>query len=286
MMGMVVQNGCEFGCMVYVGLVDCIYGLLMFGCQYDVIYDYIGFVIIVSNGVNIGDNDNGYNDICVQYLVKYVSFVYYGLKFIVLYGFSNVIGFVNNSVYSFGFGYECGLLCWSVVYVQYNYFYSVMNQDGVIVNDYVLLLLIFSKSVMMLVVYVSWQWIVGMGGFYMIGCVQFVVMFIDVCYDYFDNLYLYLQNLGVNVVYMMMLQFFFGVVYVFMNGKYDVIDKCLKWYQVNLQVDYFLFKCIDVVLMVIVQQVVGDVDYVQIFVYVCLIGMCQMMVMFGVWYVF
>ena len=146
MTGTAAQNGREFGRLAYVGLADRTYGSLTFGRQYDAIHDYIGPVIIASNGVNIGDNDNGYNDIRVQNSVKYVSPVYYGLKFTALYGFSNATGFANNSAYSFGLGYERGPLRWSAVYAQYNHPYSGSNPDGAIANDYASPLLIFAKS--------------------------------------------------------------------------------------------------------------------------------------------
>ena len=71
MTGTAAQNGREFGRMAYVG--PTAPGSLTFGRQYDAIHDYIGPVIIASNGVNIGDNDNGYNDIRVQNSVKYVA---------------------------------------------------------------------------------------------------------------------------------------------------------------------------------------------------------------------
>src|SRR5258708_4984837 len=80
MTGTASQNGREFGRQAYVGLSSKPYGTLTFGRQYDAIHDYIGAVIIASNGVNIGDNDNGYNDIPIQKSVKYVSPVHRGLR--------------------------------------------------------------------------------------------------------------------------------------------------------------------------------------------------------------
>jgi len=272
--------------MAYVGLADRTYGSLTFGRQYDAIHDYIGPVIIASNGVNIGDNDNGYNDIRVQNSVKYVSSVYYGLKFTALYGFSNATGFANNSAYSFGLGYERGPLRWSVVYAQYNHPYSSTNPDGAIANDYGSPLLIFAKSAMSPAVFASRQRIVGTGGFYTIGRAQFAALFTDVRYDYLDNSHLHLQNVGVNIVYTMTPQLFLGAAYAFTNGKYDVIDKRPKWHQVNLQADYFLSKRTDVALTVIAQQAAGDADHAQIFAYARSTGTRQMMATLGVRHVF
>ncbi|SAK95979.1 porin [Caballeronia ptereochthonis] len=267
MTGAAAQNGREFGRQAYVGLSDRSYGTLTFGRQYDAIHDYIGPVIIASNGVNIGDNDNGYNDIRVQNSVKYVSPDYRGLKLTSQYGFSNATGFANNSAYSFGIGYEHGPLRWSGVYAQYNHPYSSTNPDGAIANDYASPLLIFSKSATSPSVFASRQRIAGTGGFYTIGRAQFAALFTDVHYDYLDNSHLHLQNFGVNIVYTMTPALFLGAAYGYTQGKYDVIDTRPKWHQVNLQADYFLSKRTDVALTVIGQQAAGDAEHAQIFAY-------------------
>ncbi|MCG1039803.1 MULTISPECIES: porin [Burkholderiaceae] len=286
MTGSAAQNGRFFGRQAYVGLADRQYGSLTFGRQYDAIHDYIGPVIIASNGVNIGDNDNGYNDIRVQNSVKYVSPVYYGLKLTAQYGFSNANGFTNNNAYSFGLGYERGALRWSVVYAQYNQPYSATNADGAIANDYASPLLIFSKSATAPSVYASRQRIAGTGGFYTIGRAQFAALFTDVRYDYLDNSHLHLQNFGLNVVYAMTPAFFLGAAYGFTNGKYDVVNKQPKWHQVNLQADYFLSKRTDVALTVIAQQAAGDADHAQIFAYNRSTGIRQLTATLGMRHVF
>ncbi|MFL9870764.1 porin [Paraburkholderia megapolitana] len=267
MSGTASQNGREFGRQTFVGLSDKHYGTLTFGRQYDTIHDYIGPVIIASNGVNIGDNDNGYNDIRVQNSVKYVSAAYRGLKATAQYGFSNTVGFSNNNAYSFGVGYENGPLRWSAVYAQYNHPYSSTNQDGAIANDYASSLLIFDKSATNPSVFASKQRILGTGGFYTIGRAQFAALFTDVHYDYLDNSHLHLQNYGLNVVYTLTPALFLGAAYGYTAGKYDVIDTHPKWHQVNLQADYFLSKRTDVALTVIGQLAAGDAKYAQIFAY-------------------
>ncbi len=247
MTGTASQNGREFGRLAYVGLADKTYGTLTLGRQYDAIHDYIGPVIIASNGVNIGDNDNGYNDIRIQNSVKYVSPDYRGLKATAIYGFSNATGFSNNSAYSFGLGYEHGPLKWSAVYAQYNHPYSS------------------TKSATTPSVFASKQRIAGTGGFYTIGKAQFAALFTDVHYDYLDNSHLHLQNYGLNVVYTMTPSLFLGAAYGYTDGKYDVINQSPKWHQVNLQADYFLSKRTDVALTVIGQQAAGDAQHAQIF---------------------
>src|SRR5476649_2325595 len=235
------------------------------GRQYDAIHDYIGPVIIASNGVNIGDNDNGYNDIRVQNSVKYVSPEYRGLKATAIYGFSNSTGFGDNNAYSFGVGYENGPLKWSAVYAQYNHPDSPTNPDGAISNDYASPILIFDKSATHPSVFASKQRIAGTGGFYTIGKAQFAALFTDVHYDYLDNSHLHLQNFGVNVVYTMTPSLFLGAAYGYTNGKYDVINQKPQWHQVNLQADYFLSKRTDVALTVIGQLAAGDAQHAQIF---------------------
>lgn len=266
MTGSAAQNGRMFGRQAFVGLSGKTYGTFTFGRQYDAVHDYIGPVIIASNGVNIGDNDNGYNDIRVQHSVKYVSPTWYGLNLTAQYGFSNAAGAANNNnAYSFGLGYENGPLRWSAVYAQYNHPYSSTNQDGAISNDYASALLIFNKSATSPAVFASKQRIAGTGGFYTIGRAQFAALLTDVRYDYLDNSHLHLQNVGVNVVYSMTPALKLGAAYGFTNGKYDVINKRPQWHQVNLQADYFLSKRTDVALTVIGQLAARDAQHAQIF---------------------
>jgi GBP family porin len=286
MTGAASQNGRLFGRLAFVGLSDNKYGTLTLGRQYDAIHDYIGPVIIASNGVNIGDNDNGYNDIRVQNSVKYVSPSFYGLKATAVYGFSNSTGFANNNAYSFGVGYDNGPLRWSAVYAQYNHPYSSTNQDGAIANDYASPILIFTKSVVTPGAYASRQRIAGTGGFYTIGRAQFAALFTDVHYDYLDNTHLHLQNFGVNVVYTMTPSLFLGAAYGYTQGKYDVIDSRPKWHQVNLQADYYLSKRTDVALTVIGQQAAGDAQYAQIFAFNRSTSKRQLLTTVGIRHVF
>ncbi len=286
MTGTASQNGREFGRQAFVGLASKRYGTLTFGRQYDTVHDYIGPVIIASNGVNIGDNDNGYNDIRVQNAAKYVTPDYRGLKATAEYGFSNATGFANNNAYSFGVGYEHGPLKWSVVYAQYNNPYSATNQDGAISNDYASSLLIFAKSALHPAAFASKQRIFGTGGFYTVGAAQFAALFTDVRYDYLDGSHLRLQNYNLNVNYHVTPAFILGAAYAFTDGKYDVINTRPKWHQVNLQADYFLSKRTDIALTVIAQQAAGDAQHAQIFAYAQSTGIRQMITTVGMRHVF
>lgn len=287
MIGVVLQSGCLFGCQFWVGLVFNSMGIMILGCQYEVVKDYLGLVVIVSNGVYIGDNDNGYNNLCVQNLVKYVSLMFNDFNVIVLYGFGEVVGDVLvNCVMSIGFGYKGGNFCWVVVFIQMDQFNSIKSFDGVMGNDYVSLLLIFNKSVVNSLVGVCCQCIVGIGGFYIVGKIDFGVMYSNVKYEYLDNIRLMLQNFDINLVYYYMLVLNLGVFYFYIIGKYDIINKNLKWYQINLQVDYFLFKCIDVVIIYSYQLVVGDVIKVIIFGFFLFSDKKQVVLMLGMCYVF
>jgi len=154
MTGNAGQNGRLFGRQAYVGLSDAHYGTLTLGRQYDTIHDYIGPAIIASNGVNIGDNDNGNNDIRVQNSVKYAMDCH-GLTAMAQYGFSDTSSFSDNSAYSLGVGYEHGPLRWGAAYAQYNHPYSSTNQTGAIANDYASSILIFTQSALNPSVYAS-----------------------------------------------------------------------------------------------------------------------------------
>ncbi len=280
------QNGRMFGRLAMVGLSDRRYGTLSFGRQYDAIHDYLGPIIIASNGVNIGDNDNGYNDIRVQNSVKFSSAAWHGLKATLVYGFSNAAGASNNSAASAGLGYENGPLRWSAVYAQFNHPFSASNPDGAIANDYASSLLIFDRSATAAAAYARRQRIAGTGGFYTVGRAQFAALFTDVRYDYLDNSRLHLQNIGVNLVYTMTPTLFLGAAYGFTHGHYDVVERKPQWHQVNLQADYYLSKRTDVALTVIAQQAAGDAEHAQIFGFARSAGTRQLMATLGMRHVF
>lgn len=286
MTGNAAQNSREFGRQAFVGLADKTFGTLTLGRQYDAIHDYLGPVIIASNGVNIGDNDNGYNDIRVQSSVKYVTPDYRGLKMTAQYGFSNSTGFHDNSAFSFGAGYVHGALKWSAVYAQYNHPYSSTNRDGAISNDYASSILIFNRSATTANAYASKQRIAGTGGFYTVGHAQFAALFSDVRYDYLDHSHLHLQNYGVNVVYAVTPSMFLSAAYGFTSGKYDVINQRPKWHQVNLQADYFLSKRTDVALTITGQQAAGDAEHAQIFAFARSTTTRQVVATFGIRHLF
>ncbi len=66
MTGTASQSGRLFGRQSYVGLSSNDKGTLTLGRQYEAVKDLLGPVVIASNGVHIGDNDNGYNNLRVQ----------------------------------------------------------------------------------------------------------------------------------------------------------------------------------------------------------------------------
>ena len=88
MTGMAAQSGRLFGRQSFVGLSSDDKGTLTLGRQYEAVKDLLGPVVIASNGVHIGDNDNGYNNLRVQNAVKYVSPTISNFAFTGLYGFS------------------------------------------------------------------------------------------------------------------------------------------------------------------------------------------------------
>ncbi|GAB3625744.1 porin [Pandoraea terrae] len=266
--GTAAQNGRAFGRQSYVGLSDKSLGTLTVGRQYDTVHDYVGPVIISSNGVNIGDNDNGYNDIRMQNSVKYVSPTYRGLQGTAQYGFSNsATGFRNNNAYSLGLGYTHSDFSWNVVYAQFNSPFSGTNPDGAIANDYASPLLLFSKSAVHTSVSASQQRIFGTGGFYTIGPAVIGALFTDVRFTYLDQTHLHLQNFDLTLNYHVTPALVLGAAYGFTNGKYDVIETRPQWHQVNLQADYFLSKRTDIALTLNAQQAAGDAKYAQLFGY-------------------
>ncbi|MGC8160007.1 porin, partial [Salmonella enterica] len=76
-------------------------------------------VVIASNGVHIGDNDNGYNNLRVQNSVKYVSPMFNDFNVTALYGFGEAAGDASvNRVMSIGSGYKGGNFRWAVAFTQ------------------------------------------------------------------------------------------------------------------------------------------------------------------------
>jgi predicted porin len=61
-------------------------GTLTLGRQYEAVKDYLGPVVIASNGVHIGDNDNGYNNLRVRTRSEYVSPMFNDFNVTALYG--------------------------------------------------------------------------------------------------------------------------------------------------------------------------------------------------------
>lgn len=283
--GSAAQNGRTFGRQSFVGLSDNKWGTLTLGRQYDSIHDYVGPVIISSNGVNIGDNDNGYNDIRIQNSVKWVSPTYSGLKATAQYGFSNSsTGFRNNRAFSFGLGYKYSDLQWNAAYAQYDNPYT--STDGAISNDYASSLLLFSKSAVNTSVYASKQRIFATGGFYTWGPALIGAMFSDVNYTYLDQTHLHLQNYNLTLNYHVTPALVLGAAYGFTSGKYDVINTRPQWHQVNLQADYWLSKRTDVALTLNAQQAAGDAKYAQLFGYSASTTKRQMAITLGMRHTF
>src|SRR5450830_404514 len=107
MTGGTAQNGRLFGRLSYVGLSNNDLGTLTLGRQYEAVKDYLGPVVIASNGVHIGDNDNGYNNLRAQNSVKYISPTFNNFNVTALYGFGEVAGDTSiNRVMSIGSGYK------------------------------------------------------------------------------------------------------------------------------------------------------------------------------------
>ena len=266
MTGAASQSGRLFGRQSYVGLSNVDRGTLTMGRQYEAVKDYLGPVVIASNGVHIGDNDNGYNNLRVQNSVKYVSPTISNFNVTAVYGFGEVAGDASvNQVYSVGSGYKNGNFSWAVAYTQFNSPNSPTSPDGAIGNDYGSSLLIFNKSAVTSGVGVGKQRIAGTGGFYKVGATDFGALYTNVRYNYLDNSNLTLQNFDLNLVHHLTQALNLGASYFYTVGKYDVIDKTPKWHQINLQADYYLSKRTDVAITYSYQKAAGDATQATIF---------------------
>lgn len=265
MTGTAAQSGRLFGRQSYVGLSSNDKGTLTLGRQYEAVKDLLGPVVIASNGVHIGDNDNGYNDLRVQNAVKYVSPTFNKLQFTGLYGFSeNPNDSVRNRVYSAGVGYKADEFSWAAAYTKMDHPNATDAPNGAIGNDYASGLLIFNKSAVS-GSGVSSQAIAGTGGFYNIGKTKLGAMYTNVRYHYLDQSNLTLQNIDVNLNHKLTESLNLGASYFFTTGDYDVIDKKPKWHQVNFQADYFLSKRTDVAITWSYQKAAGDATFARVF---------------------
>ena len=266
MTGGTAQNGRLFGRLSYVGLSNNDLGTLTLGRQYEAVKDYLGPVVIASNGVHIGDNDNGYNNLRAQNSVKYISPTFNNFNVTALYGFGEVAGDTSiNRVMSIGSGYKSERFKWAVAYTQMDTPNSAQSPDGAMSNDYASSLLIFNKSAVHSTVGVQKQRILGTGGFYTVGNTDFGLMYSNVKYDYLDNTKLTLQNLDLNLVHHMTPALNLGASYFYTVGKYDTINTNPKWHQVNFQADYFLSKRTDVAITYSYQIAAGDAKNATIF---------------------
>ncbi len=265
MTGTAAQSGRLFGRQSYVGLSSNDKGTLTLGRQYEAVKDLLGPVVIASNGVHIGDNDNGYNNLRVQNAVKYVSPNISNLSFTGLYGFSeNPQDSNRNRVYSMGAGYKVDAFSWAVAYTKMDHPNAPDAPNGAIGNDYGSSLLIFNKSAVS-GAGVNDQAIAGTGGFYNVGRTKFGALYTNVRYHYMDQSNLTLQNVDLNMNHKLTEALNLGASYFYTTGKYDVINKTPKWHQVNFQADYFLSKRTDVAITWSYQKAAGDATFARVF---------------------
>jgi GBP family porin len=266
MTGVASQNGRLFGRQSYVGLSNTGLGTVTLGRQYEAVKDYLGPVVIASNGVHIGDNDNGYNNLRVQNSVKYISPTIDKFNVTALYGFGEQAGDSSaNTVYSLGSGYKNGPFSWAVAYTQMNTPNNPKSPDGAISNDYASPLLIFDKSALPTAAGVSKQRIVGTGGLFAIGSTDYGLLYTNVRYNYLDNSNLTLQNFDMNLTHHLTSALNLAASYMYTTGKYDVINTKPKWHQINLQADYFFSKRTDVAVTYSYQLAAGDAQNATIF---------------------
>jgi predicted porin len=155
-------------------------------------------VVIASNGVHIGDNDNGYNNLRVQNAVKYVSPAFNDFVHGPVWFQRKSGRFQPQPRLQHGSGYKVGNFRWAVAYTQMDHPNSSGAPNGAIGNDYASSLLIFNKSTVN-GAGVNRQRIAGTGGFYNVGRTEFGAMYSNVKYHYLDNTNLTLQNVDINL---------------------------------------------------------------------------------------
>lgn len=282
MTGAASQSGRLFGRQSYVGLASNDKGTLTLGRQYEAIKDLLGPVVIASNGVHIGDNDNGYNNLRVQNAVKYVSPTISNLSFTGLYGFSeNNDSASRNRVYSLGGQYKLNDFSWALAYSKLDQPNSPDSPNGAIGNDYASSLLLFNKSALKTAAGVRDQAIAGTGGFYTVGRTKFGALYTNVRYHYLDQSNLTLQNLDLNLNHRLTDALNLGASYFYTAGKYDVINTKPKWHQVNFQADYFLSKRTDVAITWSYQKAAGDATFARVFGFAASTGKTQSVLIVG-----
>ncbi len=265
MTGALSQNGRGFGRQAFVGLSDKRWGALTFGRQYDTVHDYLGPVLIASNGVAIGDNDNAYNNIRIQNSIKYISPSIAGINFTGVYGLSESASQSDNNAYSVGLGYSNKGWNGGIVYARMNNPNSLTSPNGAIGNDYASGLLIFNRSAQRPNAGVSKQTVSGIGTLYTTGPAVLGAYFSNVEFDYLDSSGLTLRNYNVSINYSVRPQIILGVALMQTNGDYSVTGKQPKWSQLNLQFDYVLSKRSDLFANVIYQRATGDATAANIF---------------------
>lgn len=265
MTGTVSQNGRAFGRQSFVGLSDKSLGILTLGRQYDTVHDYLGPVLIASNGVNIGDNDNSYNNIRIQNAVKYVSPRMQGFDFTAVYGLGEGARSNDNRAYSLGVGYKRGGLSVGAAHAVMDKPNSRTSPNGAVGNDYASGLLLFNKSPLDNKTGVDSQRISGVGGLYRVGPAVYGAFFSNVEYHYLDRSQLTLRNFDVNVNYSVATNIILGLSYTLTSGKYDALHTRPKWHQVNLQANYVLSKRSDLFANMLMQRAAGDAQHAQIF---------------------
>ncbi|MGI4859678.1 MAG: porin [Janthinobacterium lividum] len=120
--GKAAQGGLAFGRQAFVG-VQAPWGTVTAGRMYDSITDFVAVLSPSQNATGYGTHQGDYDRIGGQRLsnaVKYMSPVYRGLSFGMLYSFSNTAGnFHDGSAYTMGAGYTNGPLTLGIVYAAF-----------------------------------------------------------------------------------------------------------------------------------------------------------------------
>ncbi|TGN95809.1 porin [Burkholderia sp. USMB20] len=247
--GKLKQGGLLFGRQAWIGLNSKRFGMLAFGRQYDVNWDFLTSLVPavagIGLGVNVGDNDNTFGTFRYNNSIKYVSPTSNGFKIEGMYAFSNKAGdFSQNRALSAGVGYENGPLKIAATFLNIDK-PGAANANGAVTGDYSLApFQLFHVSPLSNTVGVDRQKVFGAGAAYGLGQLTLSVMASDVRYRYLDKTSLHLDNYDGTLSYLISPYLMLSGGYLYTCGKYGGVSSnaSVHWNTGQLSISYFLSK--------------------------------------------
>lgn len=265
-----------WNCVVFVGLsLEC-YGMLMFGCQMLLMFDYFDLFsmvyFVMSWFVFYLGNIDGFvviGNVLYNNLVKYCLLIFVGFLVVVMFVFGNMMNFLIGKLVGVVLNYVNGLFKVLVVYLNEYDCVILISQMGIIlfqgqniVNGY------FVNKVENIGVGVLYQ----IGDFFVYGFYMCVKMQLNGFFDMFQS-----YDVGVNYCSSVFNMIVGGVVIMMLVG-------CC-WMQVEFGDIYVLLKCMQLYVNVFYEYGLGGVKVVFFMVGVLSI-VNQVIVLIGIYYLF